>query len=80
MWNDASESSFKELKHIVSAETLLRFTDWKLTLTVHTDASDKQLGAVISTNNKPIAFFSRGLSKPQHNYTATEKTLLAIVE
>ena len=43
---------------MVSAETLLSFLDWKLTFTVHTDASDKQLGTVIIHNNKHIAFFS----------------------
>ena len=54
-WNDALESSFKELKCMVSAYTLLSYPYWKLSFTVPTDASDKQLGSVISQNNKPIA-------------------------
>ena len=65
---------------MVSADTLLSYPDWKLPFTVHTYASDKQLDAVISHNNKPIAFFSRKLSKPHRNYTNTEKELLVIVE
>ena len=68
------------MKRMVSAETLLSYPDWKLPFTAHTDASDKQLGAVISQNNKHIDFFSRKLSKPQRNYTTTEKELLTIVE
>ena len=56
----------------VSAETT-RYLDWKLPFKVHTDAFDKQLGAVISQNNKPIAFFSMKLIKPQRNYTTTDK-------
>ena len=80
LWNDALESSFKELKRMVSAETLLSYPDWKMTFTVHTDASDKQLGAVVSQNNKPISFLSRKLRKPQRNYMTTKKELLAIVE
>ena len=65
---------------MVSAETLLSYPDWKLTLTLHTAASDKQLGDVISKNNKHIDLLSRRLSMPQCNYTMTEKRLLAIVE
>ena len=65
---------------MVSADTLLSYPYWKLAFTVHTDASDKQLGIVISQNNKPIDLFSIILSKPQRNYTTTEKKLLAIVE
>ena len=65
---------------MVSAETLISYPDQKLAFTVHTDASDKQVGAVISHNNKPIAFFSIILSKPQRNYTMNEKKILAIVE
>ena len=64
---------------MVLTETLLSYPDWKLPITVHTYASDKQLGVVISQNNKPIALLSRILSKPKCNYTTTEKEFLAIV-
>jgi hypothetical protein len=38
------------------------------------------LGAVITQNNRPIAFFSRKLSGAQSKYTVTELELLVIVE
>ena len=62
LWNDALEF-FKELNHVVSAETLLIYSYWKILLTAHTDYSDKKLGYFISQNNKHISFFSRILSK-----------------
>ena len=65
---------------MVSAETLISYPDWKLPFTVQTDAYDKHLGAVISQNNKPIAFFYRKPINPQRNYTTTEKEMLEIVE
>ena len=58
---------------MVSAETLLNYPDWTINLTLHTYDSDKQLGAVISQNDKPIDLFSRKLSNTQNNYTTTEK-------
>jgi hypothetical protein len=65
VWNDKLESAFLELKQMVSRETLLNYPDWSKPFDIHTDASDKQLGAVISQDGKPIAFFSRRLSKAQ---------------
>ena len=65
---------------MVSAEMLLSYPDWKIPFTVHADAYDKQLGAVISYNNKPFAFISIIFIKPECNYTKNEKELLAIVE
>ena len=47
---------------------------------IYTDASTKQLGAVITQNGRPIAFFSRKLSSPQTKYSVTEQELLSIVE
>ena len=58
---------------MVYDETLLSYPDWRIPFTVHTGASDKQLGDVISQINKHIAFFSRIFSKLQRNYTTTEK-------
>ena len=68
---DKLEDSFKELKCTVYAETLLGYPYWEITFTVHTGASDKQFGAVISLNNKTIALFSIILSNPQRSYTMT---------
>ena len=73
IWNDALEQSFKEIKHIISAETSLNSPNWAIPFTVKTDAYDKQLGAVISQNNKPMYFFSKRLKESQHNYNTTEK-------
>ncbi len=39
-----------------------------------------QLGAVITQDNRPIAFFSRKLSKTQQKYSVTDIEFLAIVE
>ena len=47
---------------------------------IYTDASTRQLGAVITQKERPIAFFSRKLSSPQTKYLVTEQELLSIVE
>jgi hypothetical protein len=44
------------------------------------DASSMQLGAVITQNNRPIAFFSRKFYEMQQKYSVTKIKLLAIVE
>ena len=57
-WTDDLEQAFCNLKKMISEETLLTYPDWTKPFTIHTDASDYQLGAVISQDNKPIAFFT----------------------
>ena len=79
-WTPELETAFKETIDMVCTETLLNYPDWSKPFDVHTDASDYQLGAVISQEGKPIAFYSRKLNKAQRNYTTTEKELLSIVE
>ena len=59
---------------------MLAFPNVNLKFVIHTDASDRQLGAVISQNGKPIAFYSRKLNSAQRRYTTTERELLSIVE
>jgi RNase H-like domain found in reverse transcriptase len=47
------------MKALIAKETLLTFSDFLQKLERHMDASKLQLGACISQNGKPIAFYSR---------------------
>jgi hypothetical protein len=58
---------------------LLAFPDFSKEFEIHTDASKLQLGACISQNGKPVAFYSRKLQSAQTRYTTTEQELLSIV-
>lgn len=79
-WNPDHEKAFQDIKKLVAKETVLSYPDWSKPFEIHSDASDYQLGAVLSQGGKPLSFFSRKLTAPQNNYTVTEKELLAIVE
>ena len=79
-WNDVHQNAFNKIKQIVARETLLAYPDFSKPFVIHTDASHTQLGAGISQNNQPIAFYSRKLAPAQTRYTTTERELLSIVE
>ena len=68
------------MKKVMAKETILNYPKFDQCFDIHTDASDRQLGAVISQDGKPLAFYSRKLSSAQRNYTTTEQELLSIVE
>jgi hypothetical protein len=80
VWTQQCQQSFQELKDIISDEVMLSFPDYTQPFELHTDASTYQLGAVLSQNNKPIAFFSKKLNNAQRNYTVGEVEMLSIVE
>ena len=79
-WTNVHQRSFDLIKKVLARETLLSYPNFNEVFDIHTDASDYQLGSVISQNGKPIAFYSRKLNPAQTRYTTTEKELLAIVE
>ena len=56
-------------------DVLLAYPNFTKEFHIHTDASKTQLGAVISQEGKPIAFYSRKLSPAQTRYTTTEREL-----
>ena len=58
---------------MVFAKNLLNDPDCIIKLTLHTDASDKQLSAFIIQDNKPINLFSKIITKVQINYNTTGK-------
>ena len=58
----------------------MAYPEYSEVFKIYTDASSKQLGAVITQKNRPIAFFSRKLSVAQCKYSVIKIELLDIVE
>ena len=59
---------------------MLSYPDYNDVFEIYTDASSRQLGAVITQKGKPLAFFNRKLNDTQQKYSVTELELLSIVE
>jgi hypothetical protein len=74
------QQAFDSLKTTIARDVVLAYPDFNEVFEIYTDASTRQLGAVIVQNNRPIAFFSRKLTETQQKYSVTELELLSIVE
>ena len=57
-WNESHQKAFDDMKATVARDVVLANPDNDQVLDIFTDASSKQLGAVITQNNRPIAFSS----------------------
>ena len=79
-WDTCHQEAFDAIKQCLAREVLLAYPDYSLPFDIYTDASSRQLGAVITQRGRPIAFFSRKLSETQRKYSVTELELLSIVE
>jgi hypothetical protein len=79
-WDSIHQIAFDNVESTIAKEVVLAYPDFMKPFEIYTDASTKQLGAVITQENRSIAFFSRKLSGAQSKYTVTELELLAIVE
>ena len=80
VWGDKEQKTFKDIKAIMSQETLLAFPDFAKASHVYPDSSDYQLGAVIMQDDRPLAFYSRKLNSAQKRYITGKQELLSIVE
>ena len=79
-WDSSHQVAFDGIKNALAREVLLAYPDYSEVFEIFTDASSRQLGAVITQKGRPLAFFSRKLSETQRKYSVTELELLSIVE
>ncbi len=79
-WDKVHQRSFDHVKATIAREVVLAYPDYSKVFEIYTDASSKQLGAVITQENRPIAFFSWKLYTTQRKYSITKIELLAIVK
>lgn len=83
-WSEAAEESFKTLKRALITAPLLASPDFTQPFTIECDASSVGIGSVLLQEiegiQHPVAFHSRLLTKPERNYSTTERELLAVVD
>ena len=79
-WDAIHQKAFDDVKATIARDVVLAYPDYSKPFEIYTDASTRQLGAVIVQDNRPVAFFSRKLTEAQTRYSVTELELLAIVE
>ena len=79
-WMKVKQDAFDKIKRIVACDKLLTYPNFNETFKIHTNASAFQLGAVISQESKPIAFYTRKLPGAHQRYTVTKKEILSIIE
>jgi len=60
-WDPIHQKAFDDVKATMAKEVVLAYPDFSKPFEIYTDASTKQLGAVITQDNRSIAFFGRKL-------------------
>ena len=85
-WEDQQTQSFQQIKTLIAKanNTLLRYYDRNLPVTVQADASLRGLGALFfiqkhNGEDQPIAFASKSLTDAETRYANIERELLAII-
>jgi hypothetical protein len=81
-WDEVHQRAFNHIKATNAKDVVLAYLDYSKVFEIYTDACSKQLGAVITQDNRPIALFSFSLklSNMQRKYSVTKIEPLAIVE
>ena len=88
-WNEECGSAFSQLKNTLTCDTVMAYPCKTGKFILDTDASAFGIGATLSqvqtnpvtgrTEERPIAFASRTLTKTQRRYCVTRRELLAVV-
>ena len=82
-WTEDCKKAFESLKNALISKPTLVPLNYSNQFVLHTDASNRGIGAVLSQGNPKedvaIGYFSRKLLSKEKNYSATEKEGLAVV-
>lgn len=78
-WTSEQEHAFESLKNLLSSDTVIAYYNPNKEIKVVVDASPVGLGAILTQEDKVVAYASRSLNVPESRYSQTEREALAIV-
>jgi hypothetical protein len=79
-WTEEAERSFKLLKEKITERPFLVLPYFSKTFQVICDTSGFAIGAVLSQDNRPIAYFSENMNDAKRNYSTYDKRFYAIIQ
>jgi hypothetical protein len=74
------EKSFELLKEEIIGQPVLVFPYFSKTFQVRCDASGFMIGAVLSQDNKPIAYFSDKINETKKKYSMYDKEFYEVIQ
>ena len=83
VWGDEQKRAFNDLKHALASPPIIAFPNTKLPYALHTDASAKAIGAILTQtqggHERVIAYLSHQLSPTQSRWSTIEREAYAVV-
>ncbi|XP_047158807.1 uncharacterized mitochondrial protein AtMg00860-like [Vigna umbellata] len=78
-WTTEAQTTMVNLKAAITSGPVLALPDFNQEFHIECDASGGGLGAVLTQNRRPIAFYSKALSEGSLSKSIYEKELMALV-
>ena len=79
-WTEAADRNFKLLKKKITENHVLALPSFDKVFQVETNASGIVVGAVLSQEQGPVAYFSEKLNEAKHKYSSYDKELYVVVQ